>query len=226
MDMKKIFVVMAGILLAVSCTNVQKVDKPGNNPESKAENKQDNIQEEVIDSVQFVEPQRTAQEWKGIKYRIAIGEIDEEGSTQTFCYAENLQTNKKEKLFFSGADYDDCMNDGYGDLWGFASSDGRYVFVVGDIKPNSNGWTERFLIYRIDTNNLKIKLMNQVAAVQPLSNGYRVAAARITNPDALCTAEELWLMHDVYYNFKGKVISRDRHEYDYNEMVKRYPKSF
>ena len=59
---------------------------------------------------------------------------------------------------------DDYMNGGVSGITGFASPDGRYVYVVGDILANSTGWICTLLIYQVDTKTLKAKLVNGVAA--------------------------------------------------------------
>lgn len=212
--MKKLCFVIAGMLLAMSCTNVQKGKETENEQTAKTDT--------VLTAKSAAGNEDMAEPIKGDRFRVEIEKEKKDGNIETFCYAINPRTNEKRKVVFRGSEYDDWVNDGLGDLWSFTDPSGRYVFVVGDIKPNSNGWVGRFLVYRVDTENLQVKFFKRVAAVQPSSNGYRAAAGRLTNPDATCTAEEIWMLHDVYYDYNGNVVREDHTEYDYDELVKRY----
>ena len=99
---------------------------------------------------------------------------------------------------------------------------GENVFVVGDFLPNSNGWTVRFPIYRINARTFKMAFVEEAAAVHFGKDGFRIAQCRLTNPGADCTADERWVMHDTYYNGKGKKIREDKREYDYQRMEEEY----
>ena len=63
------------------------------------------------------------------------------------------------------------------------------------------------------------------AAVNFDKDGFKIAKCRLTNPDAGCTAGEIWVMHDSYYNVYGKKIREDKSEYDYERMEKEYGES-
>ena len=196
--MKKIFIVIAGVLLVMWCTG---------NAQQEKESAEDGG--------------RPVEESHG--YRVAVVDsMDEDSIRMTFCYAIDSLTNERKKIVFGESDYADWLNDGYGALTSFEDSCGDYLFVVGDMKPNSNGWVRRFLVYRVDTKMLDTQLLSKGAAVKPEPDGYRVAEARLTNPKASCTAEQIWLLHDVYYDYYGNVVREDYTEYDYDEMEKRY----
>ena len=196
--MKKIFIVIAGVLLVMWCTG--------------------NAQQEKESAEDGGSPIEEAHE-----YRVAVVDsIDEDSIRMTFCYAIDSLTNERTKIVFGESEYAYWLNDGYGALTSFEDSCGSYVFVVGDMKPNSNGWVRRFLVYRVDTKMLDTQLLSKGAAVKPEPDGYCVAEARLTNPDAPCTAEQNWLLHDVYYDYNGNVVREDYTEYDYDEMEKRY----
>ena len=68
--------------------------------------------------------------------------------------------------------------------------------------------------------------MNNIAscaAIKKTESGFKIAKCRITNEDtAKCTADEIWLIHDVNIDWNGRVISSDKKEYDYKEMERRY----
>lgn len=53
-----------------------------------------------------------------------------------------------------------------------------------------------------------------------------VADARLTNPDADCTANEIWVMHDVHFDVNGNKIREDKKEYDYKRMKQKYGEDF
>ena len=102
---------------------------------------------------------------------------------------------------------------------------GNYAYVVGDIVPNSNGWTVRYHLYRVDTKTLKTKHIGNFAAIHFEDNGFRAATTRQINPDATCTAEEVFLMRDNFYNYDGTLIRKGEKEYDYDEMIAQYSDS-
>ena len=45
--------------------------------------------------------------------------------------------------------YDAMINEGVPGIKGFPSPDGNYVYAIVNIKANSTGWTNTFIIYRI-----------------------------------------------------------------------------
>ncbi|MCQ2246467.1 MAG: hypothetical protein MJZ69_06745 [Bacteroidaceae bacterium] len=62
---------------------------------------------------------------------------------------------------------------------------------------------------------------NKVVSNSVVSNSKRdvLSKARQTNPDtAISTADEIWVMHDVYLDWEGKVVKENKKEYDYNTM--------
>ena len=120
---------------------------------------------------------------------------------------------------------DDYMNGGVPGITGFASPDGRYVYVVGDILANSTGWICTLLIYQIDTKTLKAKLVNGAAAWRLEDDGFTVASeTRCTTPDAQCSAEMDFAFEDITYGFDGKIKHKSK-EYQSNEIEPRYGKN-
>lgn len=120
---------------------------------------------------------------------------------------------------------DDYLNGGVPEMSGFASPDGRYVYVVGNILANSTGWVSTFIIYQVDTKTLKAKLVNAVAAIKLEKNGFTVASmTRCTTPDASCSAEMDFAFEDITYGFDGKVKKKSK-EYGSSGIKKRYGNS-
>ena len=132
-----------------------------------------------------------------------------------YCYAQ-VGNEPPRKMIFGHEYGEDSFPVMYSHIYG------DNVFVVGDFIPNSNGWTVRFPIYKINARTFKMKFITDGAAVHFGKDGFKVAHCRLTNPDADCTADERWMMHDTYYNSAGKKIREDRHEYDYLKMEEKY----
>lgn len=132
-----------------------------------------------------------------------------------YCYAQ-VGNNPPRKMIFGHEYGEDSFPVMYSHIYG------DNVFVVGDFMPNSNGWTVRFPIYRINARTFKMKFITDGAAVHFGKDGFKVAHCRLTNPDADCTADERWVMHDTYYNSAGKKIREDKREYDYMKMEEKY----
>lgn len=120
---------------------------------------------------------------------------------------------------------DDYLNGGVPEMSGFASPDGRYVYVVGNILANSTGWVSNYIIYQVDTKTLKAKLVNAVAAIRLEKNGFTVTSmTRCTTPDASCSAEMDFAFEDITYGFDGKVKKKSK-EYGSSGIKKRYGNS-
>lgn len=102
---------------------------------------------------------------------------------------------------------------------------GRYAYVVGDIVPNSNGWTVRFHLYRLDCQTHETKHIGNYAAIHFEDDGFKAATTRLTNPDAECTADEVFAIQDKYYNYDGTLIRKSENEYTYNDMLIGYSDS-
>ena len=137
----------------------------------------------------------------------------EKDSGLVYCYADN------QRVAFN----DDYMDDGAMAM--LLYQQGNYAYVVGDIVPNSNGWTVRYHLYRLDTLTLETKHIGNFAAIHFEENGFRAAITRLTNPVAECTADEIYAIHDVYFNKEGQQISESKEEYRYDEMQRIYSDS-
>ena len=96
------------------------------------------------------------------------------------------------------------------------------IYVIGDIVPNSDGWTVRYQLYKVDTQTLETKHIGDFAAIHFEDGGFKAATTRLTNPDAVCTADEVFAIQDNYYNYDGTFIRKGENEYSYNEMPKEY----
>ena len=99
---------------------------------------------------------------------------------------------------------------------------GKYAYIVGDIVPNSNGWTVRYHLYRVDTLTLEVKHLGNFAAIHFEDSGFKAATARLLNPDAECTADERYAIQDNYYNYDGVLIRKGKNEYAYDDMEQEY----
>ena len=144
--------------------------------------------------------------------------IERDTSWYSYCYA--VKDGVKRKLVF-GQEY---LDEGAAELTYYAYD--RYLYIVGDIKPNSNGWTCRYSLYRIDKGDFSLKFIYSGAAIHFSPHEIIVADARLTNPDADCTADEVWVMHDVHFDVNGNKIREDKKEYDYKRMEQKYGEDF
>ena len=127
-----------------------------------------------------------------------------------YCYADS------QRVVF----HNDYMDGGA--LAMMAHFTDRYVYVVGDLKPNSYDKTERYHLYRIDRQTLETKHIGDFAAIHFEGNGFKAATTRLTNPDAKCTADEVFAIQDNYYNYDGTLIRKGENEYSYDDMLKEY----
>ena len=140
--------------------------------------------------------------------------IERDTSYISYCYA--VEDGVKRKLVF-GHEY---LDDGGAEFTYHAYD--RYVYIVGDFKPCSNGWVCRYPLFRIDKNDFSLKFIHAGAAIRFNADEIVVADARLTNPGAECTADEVWVMHDVHFDVDGRRIREEQSEYDYREMERRY----
>lgn len=131
------------------------------------------------------------------------------------CYTEENDGPPRKVLFRN-----EYYNDGFPTI--YSNRYGEDIFIVGDIMPNSNGWTIRYPIYHIDAKTFKMRFVDEGAAVHFDKDGFKIAKCRLVNPDATCTAEEIWMMHDLYYDCHGIKKREDGSEYDWNKMEKIY----
>ena len=139
-------------------------------------------------------------------------------SDMVLCYTQKGEDQPQKMIF--GHEYG---HDGFPIM--YSHRYGNNIFLVGDFVPNSNGWTVRFPIYKINVESLEMSYVDDGAAVHFDKNGFKVAQCRLTNPDADCTANERWVMHDSYYDVNGKKIREDKSEYDFEAMEKEYGES-
>ena len=134
-----------------------------------------------------------------------------------FMVYDSCHHSKQEIVFGK----DEYMNMGVGGMYAFASPDKRYIYVVGDILANSTGWVSTFIVYQVDTETLKAKLVDGVAAVRQEKNGFTLCTmSRCLTPDTI-SADMDFAFRDVTYGFDGK-IKRKSKEYSSKEIKTRY----
>ena len=136
-------------------------------------------------------------------------------SNQVSCYTQQGNDSPKKVIF--GHVYG---NDGFPIMYSYRYGDN--LFLVGDFIPNSNGWTVRFPVYKLDAKTLNMSFAADGAAINFGKDGFKIAQCRLTNPDADCTANEVWVMHNSYYDTNGNKIREDKSEYDFRAMEKEY----
>ena len=101
--------------------------------------------------------------------------------------------------------------------------DNNSLYVVTQVNANSNGWTAEYQLFIVDMETIEAQYIADFAAIEVVVDGFRIAAARLTNEDtATCTADEVWVLHDEYLDWSGKVIRVDSEEYDYQTMKDKY----
>ena len=138
-----------------------------------------------------------------------------------FVVYDSCHHNRDEIVF----DADKYMNEGVPGMYAFVSPDKKYVYVVGDILANSTGWVSTFIIYQVNTETLKAKLVNGVAGIRLEKNGFTVASmTRCVTPDAQCSSGMDFAFEDITYGFNGKIKRRSK-EYASKEIKKRYGES-
>lgn len=141
------------------------------------------------------------------------------------CYRFMVYDSSNDKYYDIDFNADDYLNDGVPGMSGFASPDGRYVFVVGDILANSTGWVSTFIIYQVDTKTLIAKLVNGVAGIRLEKDGFTVASeTRCVTPEAEFSYQMDFAFEDITYGFNGR-IKRKSPEYPSSEIETRYGKS-
>ena len=144
--------------------------------------------------------------------------IEEGENGYHFMIYDSCHHSRHEIIF----DADDYLNEGVPAMYAFVSPDKRYVYVVGDILANSTGWVSTFIIYQVDTETLKAKLVNAVAGIKLEKNGFTVASmTRSVTPDAKYSYQMDFAFEDITYGFSGK-IKRKSKEYSSQEIQKRY----
>lgn len=105
----------------------------------------------------------------------------------------------------------------------FVSKDKKFIYVIGDIQANSNGWVTEYQIFKVDVETKKSRFLVDCAAIEVVSDGFIVAQARCTNADtARGTYEENWVMHDEKIDFDGNIVYVSKKEYSYEVMTEKF----
>lgn len=133
------------------------------------------------------------------KHRIYIEKEDDE----VYCYADG------QKVVF----HDDYLDEGAMAMFFHCPANCRYIYIVGDIVPNSNGWTVEFHLYRIDKRTFAVKHIGNFAGIRFESNGFMAATTRLLNPDAECTADERYAIRDLFFDYNGRLVRKGKNEY-------------
>ena len=81
-----------------------------------------------------------------------------------------------------------------------------------------------FIIYQVNTETLKAKLVNAVAAIKLEKTGFTIASmTRCVTPEAEFSYQMDFAFEDITYGFNGK-IKRKSKEYASKEIKERYGK--
>ena len=176
------------------------------------------VQTTVTDSMPAEESDESVKRYTIFKKSGKELYIERDSLWSMYCYT--IKNGVKRKLVFNHEYLDDgaCEFSYY--------SYGKYLYLVGDIKPNSNGWTSRYSLYRIDKGDFSLKFIYAGAAIHFSPHEIIVAEARLTNPDADCTANEIWVMHEVHFDVNGNKIREDKQEYNYERMEQKFGTGF
>ena len=223
MNKQIVLMFFAGLIAAnLSCTN-----KPSSQKEPQPV-EADSVTADFVVEVKNIEEDIDEEDRYLSVYKKPLGN----GQYRDFfiTYQENgyrfkVYDSSKNKYFDIDFNADGYMNDGIPGISGFASPDGRYVYVVGDILANSTGWTSTLVIYQVNTKTLKAKLINSVAAWRLEKDGFTVASwTRCTTPEAEYSYQMDFAFEDITYGFDGKVKHRSK-EYPSEEIETRYGKN-
>jgi len=209
--MRKFFPFLCFIFLTVSCG--QKTCS-GNTSGTNDKIAVKGVQTTVTDSMPAEESDESVKRFTIFKKSGKEMYIERDSLWSMHCYT--VKNGVKRKMVFNHEYLDDgaCEFSYY--------SYGKYLYIVGDFKPNSNGWTCRYPVYRIDTDDFTMKYVYAGAAIRFTPKEIVIADARLTNKEAECTADEVWVMHDIHFDVNGNKIREDKKEYDYEEMERRY----
>ena len=102
-------------------------------------------------------------------------------------------------------------------------ADNKTLYIVTRVNANSNGWTTEYQLFTVNCETLEAKFICDFAAIATTGEGFKIAVARLANEDtSTCTADEIWVMHDEYLDWNGKVTRVDTAEYDYETMEEEY----
>lgn len=208
--MKKDYLLFCMLLLFTSCGQIKKDNEPVVSVDT---TEPTCTPAKVVEIVDTISCKLTI--FKGNDIELII---ERDSLWNSYCYA--VKDGLKRKIVF-GQEY---IDDGAAELTYYAYD--RCLYIVGDIKPNSNGWTSRYSLYRIDKGDFSLKFIYAGAAIHFTPHEIIVAEARLTNPDADCTANEIWVMHDVHFDVNGNKIREDKQEYNYERMEQKFGTGF
>lgn len=163
---------------------------------------------------------------------IAVRNIDDDPYTSFFHYYGVRDEDADTVICVPSFDYD-RYDDGHnwqgqllmGKPHYALSPDLDAVFVVTCVFANSDGWVREYQLFRLDCASLDVELLGDYAGIRIEPEGPVCSVARLTNKDALCTADRIWVMHDVRLDWQGCQLSVDSEEYDYYELERRYATS-
>lgn len=220
MNKKIVLIAFAGLIAAnLSCTN-----KPSGQKEQQPKGT-DSVTADSVVEVKTIEEDIEEEDSCVSIYKKPLGN----GQYRDFFitdgehgYRFRVFDSSKDKYYDIDFNTDDFLNDGIAGISGFASPDGRYVYVIGDILANSTGWVSTLIIYQVNTQTLKAKLINAVAAWRLETDGFTVASeTRCTTPDAEYSYQMDFAFEDITYGFDGKVKHKSK-EYPSEEIKVRY----
>lgn len=139
--------------------------------------------------------------YEGEGHRIYLEKRD----YQVYCYADSR------RVIFN----DDMLDDGAIGIYYHRPANSKYIYIIGATSFNGNGgWETGFHLYRMDIHTLALKHIGNYAGVRFEDNGFKVATARLLNPDAECRAEERYAIRDYFFDNSGRLIKKGKNEYE------------
>ena len=112
-------------------------------------------------------------------------------------------------------DGDNYMEDGSFYPFSYYVRD-KTLYIVTNIGAMSNGWLTEYQLFKIDMETLSSYFILDCAAIAVDDpNGFIAAQGRLINEkEATCVADEIWVMHDVYLDWNGRLNRISSEEYD------------
>lgn len=97
------------------------------------------------------------------------------------------------------------------------SPNGEYLYVITRVMANSSGVMSEFQLFKVDCKKKIAEFITDGYKIQPLEDGFKITKGRLTNEeDCPITPEQIWMLHEEYYDWDGNRTFISDQEYLHN----------